>query len=116
LNWIFVKPGDAVPLDTTTRCACGLGRQSPTAGEGHFAQISITDNGEGFDDEAKDKIFTPYWTSKPTGTGLGLPIVEHIVRDYGGNIPPPKAHLPSATTDTIQPTLPIPSSLPSKPR
>jgi nitrogen fixation/metabolism regulation signal transduction histidine kinase len=54
--------------------------------EAFFAKIRITDSGIGIGDDMKDKIFTPYWTSKSTGTGLGLPIVERIVRDYGGRI------------------------------
>jgi signal transduction histidine kinase len=60
--------------------------QPVNSSEGNFVRMSIADSGSGIDDEAKDKIFTPYWTSKTAGTGLGLPIAEHIVRDYGGSI------------------------------
>ena len=55
-------------------------------GDTAFVKISISDTGSGISEEAKDKVFTPYWTSKSDGTGLGLPIVERIVRDYGGDI------------------------------
>jgi two-component system NtrC family sensor kinase len=34
--------------------------------------ISISDTGKGIDDEDRDKIFTPFFTRKPSGLGLGL--------------------------------------------
>ncbi|MFQ3573588.1 MAG: ATP-binding protein [Thermodesulfovibrionales bacterium] len=43
------------------------------------AIVSIRDYGPGIDDSIKDKIFTPFFTTKPKGTGLGLAIVKNIV-------------------------------------
>jgi nitrogen fixation/metabolism regulation signal transduction histidine kinase len=51
-----------------------------------FWRISITDTGKGIPPDAAEKIFTPYFTTKEAGTGLGLPIVERIVGDHGGAI------------------------------
>ncbi|MDR1220111.1 MAG: HAMP domain-containing protein [Treponema sp.] len=51
-----------------------------------FCRISITDTGQGVPPAAAEKIFTPYFTTKEAGTGLGLPIVERIVSDHGGAI------------------------------
>lgn len=51
-------------------------------------EISITDNGTGIPDEIKDKIFQPFFTTKPTkeGTGLGLSLAYDIVNAHGGEI------------------------------
>jgi nitrogen fixation/metabolism regulation signal transduction histidine kinase len=49
-------------------------------------ELEITDEGPGLSDEARAKLFTPYFTTKPRGTGLGLAIVHRIVTDHGGEI------------------------------
>lgn len=48
--------------------------------------ISIIDNGCGIDDELKSKIFTPNFTTKSTGSGLGLAMVKNILQGFGGKI------------------------------
>jgi len=51
-------------------------------------QISIKDNGSGIPDAIKDKIFQPFFTTKPTGqgTGLGLSLAYDIVKAHGGEL------------------------------
>ena len=49
-------------------------------------QLSVRDNGCGFSDEIKARVFEPYVTTKPKGTGLGLPIVKKIVEEHEGLI------------------------------
>ncbi|HET6541381.1 MAG TPA: HAMP domain-containing sensor histidine kinase, partial [Chryseolinea sp.] len=51
-------------------------------------QISIKDNANGIPDSVKDKIFQPFFTTKPTGqgTGLGLSLSYDIVKAHGGEI------------------------------
>lgn len=53
-----------------------------------MAEISISDDGVGIDDEIKDKIFYPFFTTKAVGegTGLGLAISYGIVQNHGGEI------------------------------
>lgn len=48
--------------------------------------ISISDNGSGIPDELKDKIFLPNFSTKSSGMGLGLAIVNRIVKTAGGEI------------------------------
>ena len=55
-------------------------------GEKRFGRISISDTGPGIPPENQDKIFDPFFTSKETGTGLGLTIVHRIVENYHGKI------------------------------
>jgi two-component system, NtrC family, sensor kinase len=49
-------------------------------------QISVQDNGSGISQENIDKIFTPFFTTKPVGkgTGLGLPVCYGIIDKMGG--------------------------------
>lgn len=51
----------------------------------HFT-ISISDNGDGIPEDLKDKIFEANFTTKATGSGLGLSMVKKIVEDYKGKI------------------------------
>ena len=50
------------------------------------ACLLVTDNGAGMRDDVKARIFEPLFTTKPDGSGLGLHIVERIVKDHGGDI------------------------------
>ncbi len=59
----------------------------PSAGGGG-AVISVKDNGNGIPQHIKDKIFQPFFTTKPTGqgTGLGLSLSYDIVKAHGGEL------------------------------
>jgi PAS domain S-box-containing protein len=48
--------------------------------------VSIGDNGGGIDPKVADKIFQPYFTTRKDGNGLGLLVVQRIVRAHGGEI------------------------------
>lgn len=49
-------------------------------------KLTIRDNGGGFPDEVRSRVFEPYVTTKVKGTGLGLPIVKKIVEEHEGTI------------------------------
>jgi signal transduction histidine kinase len=49
-------------------------------------RVSFTDNGGGMSAEALSHVFEPYYTTKASGSGLGLLIVRRIVREHGGEL------------------------------
>ncbi|EPC2201571.1 two-component system sensor histidine kinase ZraS [Escherichia coli] len=49
-------------------------------------KISVTDSGKGIAADQLEAIFTPYFTTKAEGTGLGLAVVHNIVEQHGGTI------------------------------
>ncbi len=53
---------------------------------GDRATVEVVDNGVGISAEDRDRIFLPFFTTKPSGTGLGMSIVKKIVDLHGGDI------------------------------
>jgi two-component system nitrogen regulation sensor histidine kinase NtrY len=51
-----------------------------------MVSISVSDNGVGMSEEAKDRLFEPYFSTRAGGTGLGLAIVNTIIADHNGYI------------------------------
>ena len=54
--------------------------------EGNFVLLKVEDTGSGIDSEKLAKIFEPYFTTKATGTGLGLTTVYKVMKEHGGDI------------------------------
>jgi PAS domain S-box-containing protein len=48
--------------------------------------VTVRDNGKGISPELKEKVFSPFCTTKPRGMGLGLPIVKRTVFDHNGRV------------------------------
>ncbi len=64
----------------------GLLRVSLKRRDDRTIRIAIADTGAGIRKEDLPRVFDPYFTTKPSGTGVGLPIVQKIVEAHGGEI------------------------------
>ncbi|HET9215519.1 MAG TPA: ATP-binding protein [Terriglobia bacterium] len=62
------------------RIRCELAR------DGTMARLTVEDSGAGIADEDRERLFTPYFSTRKNGTGLGLSIASRIVADHGGYI------------------------------
>jgi len=54
--------------------------------ENHQLLVSVTDTGVGLQQGQTEQIFTAFFTSKPQGTGMGLPISRSIIESHGGRL------------------------------
>ncbi|MBS8264160.1 sensor histidine kinase [Mesobacillus boroniphilus] len=54
--------------------------------DGGFVCVSVIDNGGGIDEYSLKKIFTPFYTTKANGTGMGLAISKQIIENHGGEM------------------------------
>ena len=50
----------------------------------HGFELEVADTGEGLSDEARQRAFEPFFSTKSHGTGLGLAIVDRIAEAHGG--------------------------------
>ncbi|MFZ1947299.1 MAG: ATP-binding protein [bacterium] len=57
-----------------------------SAVEGGVLRVSVEDTGKGISDEDRARVFSPFFTTKAEGSGLGLVIARRIVTGYGGRI------------------------------
>jgi signal transduction histidine kinase len=109
-NAIHAMPGGGI-LTVTSRTS-HVARQSEVVSQSQVASqsqveslvVEITDTGVGMDQEALGKIFEPYFSTKATGTGLGLTIAKRNVELIGGTIDV-RSERGAGTTVTI--TLPL---------
>jgi two-component system NtrC family sensor kinase len=63
------------------------GRVTVAAGERDGSvELTVADNGRGIPEEDRARLFEPFFTTRPDGTGLGLAVAEQIVRENGGRL------------------------------
>jgi two-component system sensor histidine kinase HydH len=70
---------DATPPGGEVAVSTGIG-------PGGMIQIDVIDSGPGIDLGLAGKLFTPFTTTKPTGTGLGLTVARRVAREHGGDL------------------------------
>ncbi len=77
---LLLNAADAMPDGGTLTAQTSHEETSPSL------QVAIKDTGSGIDQTMIDKIFHPFFTTKPKGTGLGLSITRRLVEQHGGSI------------------------------
>ncbi len=77
LNAIQASP-TGTTVRVTTRTVADVGRP--------FVEVAIRDQGPGIPEDQREAVFHPFFTTKESGTGLGLPVTRQIVADHGGTI------------------------------
>jgi nitrogen-specific signal transduction histidine kinase/CheY-like chemotaxis protein len=60
--------------------------KSQPSGSSEFVKLEVSDTGGGMSKDVQDKIFDAFFTTKPTGHGLGLAVVQRIIQGLGGTI------------------------------
>jgi len=59
---------------------------APAPGRAGHLRVTVSDDGSGIKSDVLPKLFQPFFTTKPKGTGLGLWLSQRIVQDHGGSI------------------------------
>ena len=84
---LVINACNAMPEGGEIHIACeNLADAAAPDGIASPVQITIADTGSGIAPEHIDKIFDPYFTTKPGGTGLGLSICHSVIAKHGGTI------------------------------
>src|SRR4029077_4560897 len=88
VNALMINAREAMPHGGTVRISASNVELEEKPGApvsaGRYVKIRIADRGQGVPEELGTKIFDPYFTTKPTGSGLGLSISYSIVKKHGG--------------------------------
>jgi two-component system, NtrC family, nitrogen regulation sensor histidine kinase GlnL len=78
---------DAVREVTTPQVSCELALiDALPSGSPQQVEIRVRDNGCGIPEEQREQIFTPFYSTKAQGTGLGLSLVQRIMREHDGYV------------------------------
>jgi two-component system cell cycle sensor histidine kinase/response regulator CckA len=97
VNALIINAREAMPHGGTVRLSARnveLLEPSAFLRPGRYVKVTISDRGSGVPDDLATKIFDPYFTTKPMGSGLGLSISYSIVKKHGGML-----HLESSSTE-----------------
>jgi two-component system nitrogen regulation sensor histidine kinase NtrY len=97
LNNLILNGIQAVSAGTTPHISVKETRKN------NIVEIEITDNGSGISEEAREKIFTPNFTTKSSGTGLGLAMCKRMAEQAGGDI----SYVTSASGTSFTVKLPV---------
>lgn len=83
---LIINAIDAVNGEGHVKLSVARVPNDDPAGFGEEAIVEVSDNGSGISEEDLKRIFNPFFTTRPGGTGLGLPAVRRIARAHGGRV------------------------------
>lgn len=82
----FQAMGESGSLTVATRLETDFRIRGHGAGTNRFIWVDIADEGAGIREADLPHIFSPFFTTKPNGTGLGLATCYRIIKEHGGTI------------------------------
>ena len=85
LNAVQAMPGGGTLIVSAENVGL-TGGNRPALPPGNYVRVVFADQGHGMPEELQNKIFDPYFTTKPGGSGLGLASVHSIVKKHGGHV------------------------------
>jgi len=84
---LFLNAIQSMPKGGTLRLSASskwISKEGIESGEREYVVVSMIDTGIGMEKEVVQNIFNPFFTTKDTGTGLGLMVSQGIVQDHEG--------------------------------
>ena len=75
-----------IDINTKLRKLRRMLRGTGGAEYANFVEVRFADNGPGIDPSILQNVFIPFYTTKSSGSGLGLSVCQRLVRDAGGEI------------------------------
>ncbi len=85
---LLLNAAQALPAGGTVRVTLGIAAADTVPGgvlpEAGAVRLVIEDDGPGMPADIRDRIFTPFFTTKPRGSGLGLPVVHRAIEAHRG--------------------------------